>query len=262
MMLASNSTISPYNPLYYSGTLALTKKESKAVVEAVVKKEEEIPVAKCKEEKLCEEEKTSHLVAAEVSCENVVVKKESSDATVQDACTQTPLAKLRRRGGRGSRRRRMLAFQLMLTEKRGLPLSHLLRLKETDARSPREKVRRLEEQSASPVLKGRGSEVKEEKEEKKKMLEGEVKEEGVKCSSFGASTGESTLFTPRSFQSDVFPPSSHPFPHVLPFFPPCFPPPHMPCYNPPQCSQMPWLQWVICGACQSWGTVLPCAVLS
>ena len=32
--------------------------------------------------------------------------------------------------------------------------------------------------------------------------------------------------------------------------------------NFPQCSQMPWLQWVICGACQSWGTVLPCALLS
>ena len=195
-MLASNSTISPYNPLYYSGRLALTKKESKAVVEAVVKKEEEIPVAKCKEEKLCEEEKTSHLVAAEVSCENVVVKKESSDATVQDACTQTPLAKLRRRGGRGSRRRRMLAFQLMLTEKRGLPLSHLLRLKETDARSPREKVRRLEEQSASPVLKGRRIEVKEEKEN---IHDGEEEEEGLRCNSAGASTGESNLFYAEEF---------------------------------------------------------------
>ena len=123
----------------------------------------------------------------------------------------------------------MLAFQMMLTERQGLPLSRLLRLRETDARSLMEKVRRLEEKSASPVL----MEVKEEKE---KMLEGESKEEGVRCDSMGASTGGSTLFTPRSFS-----PSSHPFPQVPPFFPPCFPPPHMPCYNPPQCGQMPWL---------------------
>ena len=67
----------------------------------------------------------------------------------------------------------MLAFQMMLTERQGLPLSRLLRLRETDARSPMEKVRRLEEKSASPVL----MEVKEEKE---KMLEGESKEEGVR----------------------------------------------------------------------------------
>ena len=122
-MLASinSGAISPYNPLYYSGTLALPKKESKAVLEVVVKKEEETHVADCKEEKLCEEEKTSELVAAEVICENVVVKREVFEATVQDACTQTPLPKRRRRGGRGSRMRRMLAFQLMLTEKRGLP---------------------------------------------------------------------------------------------------------------------------------------------
>ena len=32
-----------------------------------------------------------------------------------DACTQTPRQKPRRRGGQGSRRRRMLSYQLMLT---------------------------------------------------------------------------------------------------------------------------------------------------
>ena len=68
----------------------------------------------------------------------------------------------------------------------------------------------------------------------------------------------------RSFQSDVFPPSFHPFPQVLGVpFPPSFStPPCAPYFSPPQCGQMPWLQWVICGACQSWGTVLPCAVMS
>ena len=108
----------------------------------------------------------------------------------------------------------MLAFQLMLTEKRGLPLSRLLRLKETDARSPREKVRRLEEQSASPALKGRRTEVKEEKEN---MHDGEEKEQGLRCNSAGASTGESNIFTQRSFQSEIFPPTSRLFPQVLGF---------------------------------------------
>ena len=216
------------------------------------------------EEKVCEEEKIFDLVTSveEVSHEHVVVKKEICDATTQDACTQTPVQKPRRRGGCGSRRRRMLAFQMMLTERRGLPLSRLLHLRKTDAKSPMVKVRRLEEKSASPVLKVRRTEVMVEKEEEEKMLEGEIKEEGVRCNSVGALTGGSTLFTPRSFQSGVFPPSSHPFPQVLPFFPPCFPPPNMPYFNPPQCGQMPWLQWVICRACQSWGTVLPCAIFS
>ena len=122
--------------------------------------------------------------------------------------------------------------------------------------------RRLEEKSASPALKERRTEVKEEEEEKK-MLEGKIKEEGVRCNSVGAPAAGSTLFfSLMSFQSDVSPQSSHTILQVLPFFLPCFPPPNMPCYNFPQCSQMPWLQWVICGACQSWGTLLPCAVLT
>ena len=200
------------------------------------------------EEKVREEEKIPDLVTAAGD-----VKKESCDASVQDACTQTPPRTRRRRGGCGSRRRRMLAFQLRLTERFGLPLSRLLCLKETDAKSPRAKAKRLEEAATSALLEGPEVKVKQEN-----LCEG-GREEGVRCSSAGASTGGSTIFTPRSSQSDVSPPSSPPFPQVLPFFPPCFPPPY---YNPPQCGQMPWLQWVICGACQSWGTVLPCAVMS
>ena len=72
--------------------------EKKEVLEPVADKEEEI-VAVCK----VEEEDSS--------CE----------ATAKDACTQT--ARMRRRGGRGSRMRRLLAFQLMLNEMKGLPLS-------------------------------------------------------------------------------------------------------------------------------------------
>ena len=53
-----------------------------------------------------------------------------------DASTQTPSKKPRRRGGQGSRTKRMLAYQLMLTERFGLPLSRLHRLKKTSGRSP------------------------------------------------------------------------------------------------------------------------------
>ena len=65
--------------------------------------------------------------------------------------------------------------------------------------------------------------------------------------------GGSTLFTPSSFQSDVFSPSSHPFPQVLPFFPLCFPPLNMGCYVPPQCSQMPCSS----AQCVDWAMQIP-----
>ena len=49
--------------------------------------------------------------------------------------------------------RRLLAFQLMLSKKKGLPLSRLLTIKETDSRcSKREELRRIQEESASPLL--------------------------------------------------------------------------------------------------------------
>ena len=63
---------------------------------------------------------------------NLVLRREIKEPGVEveesttscDAFTQTPpRQRPRRRGGRGSRTRRMLAYQLMLTVKRGLPLS-------------------------------------------------------------------------------------------------------------------------------------------
>ena len=54
--------------------------------------------------------------------EEVVEEKDSScEARAKDVFTQTP--QRRRKGGRGSRMRRLLAFQLMLTDKKGLPPS-------------------------------------------------------------------------------------------------------------------------------------------
>ena len=209
------------------------------------------------EEKVLEEEKITEVATKGIK-EEVIVKEESSDAS-----TQTPPQKSRRRGGQASRRRRMLAYQLKLTERLGLPLSRLL--KETDAMSQRGKARRLEEESASPSLKGKRTKVEVKEDEKEEIVQKEEeKEERMRCNKEKASTGGSTLFTPRSFQSDVFPPSSHPFPQVLgvPFPSPYSTPPCIPYFSPPSCGQMPWPQLVMCGACQSWGTILPCAVLS
>ena len=58
-----------------------------------------------------------------------------------------------------SRMRRFLANQLRLTRKRGLPPSRLqLTLEEADARpSKQEELKRIQEESASPMLKRKGA---------------------------------------------------------------------------------------------------------
>ena len=91
--------------------------------------------------------------------EKVGGRNKSCDATAKDASTQTSQQKPRRRGKQGSRTRRMLVFQLMLTVKRGLPLSQLLLQKKTNTRSSL----KLKEESASPQLRGGKVEVKVEK---------------------------------------------------------------------------------------------------
>merc|ERR1712105_229163 len=96
----------------------------------------------------------------------VAEREVGTDCISQDASTQTPKPKLRRRGGRESRTRRLLAFQAMLTVKRGLPMSRLLSKQKTDARSSDMEFLRLQEESASPALKVR-KEKKTEKEENK-----------------------------------------------------------------------------------------------
>ena len=94
-----------------------------------------------------------------------------------------PLAQTRKRkrkGGRRSRLRRLLAFQLHLTVDEGLPLSHLL-TKGTEAKSPRR--RREQEESASPTLRRRVEEkegvnqVGEVEEEMEELKRGEQAEE-------------------------------------------------------------------------------------
>ena len=174
---------------------------------------------------------------------------ESCEATAKDASTQTPGKKPRRRGGQGSRRRRMLAFQQMLTVKRGLPLSRLL-LEESNSKA------KFKEESASPRLKARGVKVKlEKKEECDETHTVTVKEEKKEESHSRkkASTSGSKFSTLRSFPTGEIPPSSQPLPHG-----PCFPPPPPPVVQPPLwVHQMPAPNWVICGGCQMLGTLVP-----
>ena len=129
------------------------------LVKVVLHSEEE-KVQKQKDDK--EEEITAKEEV--VTVWKVEEEDSSCDARAKDAFTQTP--QRRRKGGRGSRMRRLLAFQLMLTDKKGLPLSRLLTIKETNSRhSKREEQMRLEEESASPFLNRKSAKVGKEEEE-------------------------------------------------------------------------------------------------
>ena len=148
--------------------------------------------------------------------------------------------------------RRLLAFQLMLSEKKRLPLSRLLSFKETDTRfSKRKEQKRLQEESASPKLHGKRIKVEEKEEES--------------CPGKEVLSSGSTHFTLRSFPTGANPPSGQPLPHG-----PCLPPSpavSLPLFTPPlftspwipfhQFGQIPAANWVICGGCQMWGTVVP-----
>ena len=220
-----------------------------------------------------EEEKISVLTAVEG-----VVKKESCDA--QDACTQTPSRTRKRRGGGGSRFRRLLAHQLMLSERWGLPLSRLLlRSKmKTEAKSSKVVLQKVKEEQTLPML------VKEEVVEKELEVKVEEEKEEVMPCSAGASTGGQTLFTPRSNQPEEARPTPKPFlqcPDTPPFpnfsspfythnntspttyishpqhFSQSTPPYTTPFFIPPPCGGlMPGSQWVLCGGCHAWGTIM------
>ena len=139
----------------------------------------------------------------------------------------------KRRGGKGSRLRRLLIHQLLLTERRGLPLSRLLR---TEAKSQKQ-GRREQEVSASPLLRRRRPESSGEEgrgkngeREGAKDLRGEVEErrEEVRCCSRGAPTGDTIILTPRGTQTEVTTTSSQVFPQIpgTPPFPHLTPPPN------------------------------------
>ena len=152
--------------------------------------------------------------------------------------------------------RRLLAYQLKLTQKRGLPLSRLLILKESETRySERKEHRRMQEESASPMLSRKSNKEVEAKGKEVKVDMEEMKKEGEGYFSTGASAGGSTIFTPRSSQSDSAVPTldSFPLPTSTTFHlsPPSYiwlpVQPFTALYNAPPCGLMPGQQWVICG---------------
>ena len=83
---------------------------------------------------------------------------EEKGGSFMDAGTQTAPGR-KKRGGQGSRRRRLLALQLMLTQRQGLPKSRLLCLTEKGARSLGKRRR----STTLPVLMEEKVEVKQEK---------------------------------------------------------------------------------------------------
>ena len=189
----------------------------------------------------------------------LVAKQEvGTDCISQDASTQTPKPKLRRRGGgRESRTRRLLAFQAMLTVKRGLPQSRLLSKQKTDARSSEMDFLRLQEESASPALKVRKEKTIEKEENKEVVKENEEKF----CPREGVLSSGSPIFTLRNSQTGISSPPSKP--HTIrpdpPTFPspPLFTPPFLLPHQTPQYCTTPAANWGFCGGCHCWGPVLP-----
>ena len=195
-----------------------------------------------------------NLVLPEVK-EGTADSKVDEEKACCDAFTQTPRQRPRRRGGRASRARRMLAYQLMLTVKRGLPLSRLLSNQKTDARSSRA------EEFALPPLKVKEEVVTKKEEKLEEVVKVEVKEEReeVNCPGEGVPTSGSSIFTLRNSQSGANPTSTQP--HSIPLLsvppPPLFTPPFYPLFQTPQYCQMPAANWGYCGGCQCWGPVIP-----
>ena len=175
----------------------------------------------------------------------------------KDVGTQTTRQKLRRKGGWGSRTRRMLAFQLMLTVKRGLPMSRLLSHQVINSRSLKEESLKVKEEIASTRLMPERVKVEVEKKQEQGVSH-KVKEEKEEesCPREGVSAGGFPIFTPRSSQTGgaVPTPDSFPLPTMTPSYLP--PPsyvwipvqPFTAFYTPPPCGLMPGQQW-ICGAC-------------
>ena len=210
------------------------------------------------------EEETDTALEEEEELVGATVEKVCSAPTYQNACTQTPKPKPRRRGGAASRMRRLLAFQAMLSVKRGLPLSRLLSHQKTDARSSRADFLRLQEESSSPILKVRKEMKTKEEENKEEAAKVDVKEKEEK--SFpreGVPTSGSSIFTLRNSQSGVKTPPSNTNttgPELSPFSippPPFFTPTFLPPHLTPQYCTTPVANWGYCGGCQCWGPVLP-----
>ena len=87
--------------------------------------------------------------AMEMFYKQMVLIKEAGncpETRTKEESSQHRAHKRKRRGGKGSRLRRLLVHQLLLTEGQGLPLSRLLGLKGNEAKSQR-KGREEQEES-------------------------------------------------------------------------------------------------------------------
>ena len=145
-------------------------------------------------------------------------ENKSCEAMVADACSQTSSQKQKRRGGRGSRMRRMLA---------------------------------------NTQLKAKRAEVKLERKQEDEIIEHTVKEEESGPGKEVPSSG-SKYFTLRNFPSVADSPSTQPLPRgpclppspVVSPSPPLFTPLWIPFLHPLQFGQMPAANWLFCGGCQ------------
>ena len=196
----------------------------------------------------------------------------------------------RRKGGKGSRFRSLLVFQRRLSADRGLPPSRLIQ--ETEARSPRRRGRREEEESASPILRrgvedmvnleeelGEEGDIGGGKEEvgdtERRALSGDLNRFSTPSSSSASHPSSSSHST---MQPQVFQQAS-PFSHLTPAPTPPFSSPYNPPFTPPfsspytlhftpftpvtpftplqspECGLQPG-PTDLCGRCGTWGTII------
>ena len=116
-----------------------------------------------------------------------------------------------------------------------------------------------EESAASLRLRAERTEIKVEKQEESVAhTVKEEKEETEFCPSGGVSAGGSTFpFTPRNFQAEANLPSFQPPSHAPVLTPYLFTSPFFPSSQTPQFALMPAVNWVVCGACHTMGTIIP-----
>ena len=159
--------------------------------------------------------------------------------------------------------RRLLAYQLQLCVEKGLPPSRLL-IQGTEARSPRGRGRREQDESASPVLRRR-LEVEErglEGGRPGKREDGEGRVRGEEVGDIGGDLSSNhlrlSILNSAPTSHPTLPSQATPPPHTFPqiWGSPPFPKPPNPPRQILQCGPMPGSP-VFCIGCQSWNTIVP-----
>ena len=216
----------------------------------------------CTEASALKQVSTGASVLGEVSTEASALEEEVYKGSTEPcAALPTPTRRRRSQGGQEKSRLRLLAFQRRLTEERGLPLSHLL-IQETEARSPGIRSMRQEDAalSASPWLRRRGGNIKEEerqqviKEEVRQQVIKGVREEVTEAAS-GSYREEDWSSQPKKQDSwiqtplPLWQPGAVPGSQIPPF-PGTW-------WTPPGLGPQARVQWSYCSGCNSWGALSP-----